>query len=90
MSDCVSIVEAKYRGEYRVWLRFSTGETGEVDLRELIHSHRAAESLRDPQAFAKFHLDSWPTLTWDCGFDISPESLYERTTHTRHAAQQAA
>jgi hypothetical protein len=26
--------------------------------------------------FARFYLDSWPTLAWECGFDISPESLY--------------
>jgi len=28
----------------------------------------------------EFFLDSWPTLAWECGFDISPESLYLRVT----------
>nr|VFJ97729.1 MAG: Protein of unknown function (DUF2442) [Candidatus Kentron sp. H]VFJ98554.1 MAG: Protein of unknown function (DUF2442) [Candidatus Kentron sp. H]VFK03298.1 MAG: Protein of unknown function (DUF2442) [Candidatus Kentron sp. H] len=39
-----------------------------------------AELLRDPIRFSQFHLDSWPTLAWDCGFDIAPESLYFRVT----------
>ena len=26
--------------------------------------------------FSNFYLDSWSTLAWKCGFDLSPESLY--------------
>ncbi|MBD3243359.1 MAG: DUF2442 domain-containing protein, partial [Chitinivibrionales bacterium] len=59
-------------------------------LRDLVFSQRAAELLRDPAEFAKFHLDSWPTLAWDCGFDIAPESLYERAIGKRHREQQTA
>ena len=33
--------------------------------------------------FKKFYLDEWPTLAWPCGFDLSPESLYERATGKR-------
>jgi hypothetical protein len=54
MNNTKAVSEAKYRGNYRIWLRFTDGES------------------------AQFHLDSWPTLAWDCGFDVSPESLYER------------
>jgi len=36
--------------------------------------------LRNPEAFSHFYLDSWPTLAWDCGFDVDPESLYFRAT----------
>jgi hypothetical protein len=39
-----------------------------------------AEPLQDPEAFSHFYLDSWPTLAWDCGFDVDPESLYFRAT----------
>jgi hypothetical protein len=80
MSECIKISEAKYVGDYRIFLRFNTGESGIVDLKDLIFAYPIAEPLRDPAHFADFHLDSWPTLAWDCGFDIAPESLYERAT----------
>jgi hypothetical protein len=33
-----------------------------------------------PDERNNFHLDSWPTLAWDCGFDVDPDSLYEWAT----------
>ena len=74
------ITEATYAGEYKVALRFDTEESGVVDLRDSIFKYEAAAPLRDPAAFARFRLDDWPTLVWDCGFDVSPETLYARAT----------
>jgi len=37
--------------------------------------------LKDTRVSAKFYLNSWPTLAWDCGFDIAPETLYESGVH---------
>jgi len=76
--DCVFIVEARYVRDYRVFLKFNTGESGEVDLQDLVYQYNVAEPLRNPESFSRFHLDSWPTLAWDCGFDVAPESLYCR------------
>lgn len=76
----IQIQEAKYVGNHSVWLCFSTGEEGIADLSDLIERHKAAAPLRDPAVFAAFKLDDWPTLVWDCGFDVSPEALYERAT----------
>ncbi len=78
--NSVFIVEAKYVADYRVFLRFNTGESGEANLKDLIFKYEAAKSLRDPEQFAQFFLDSWPTLAWECGFDVAPESLYYRLT----------
>lgn len=75
---CVYIKEAKYLGEFRVFLRFNDGKAGEVDLKDTVYKHAAASPLRKPQSFAQFHLDPWPTLAWDCGFDVAPETLYEK------------
>ncbi len=66
---CISIVEAKYVKDYQIFLKFNTGETGEVDFRDLVYKYPIAEPLRNPEAFSQFYLDSWPTLAWDCGFD---------------------
>jgi hypothetical protein len=78
--DCIAISEAKYLHDHCLWLKFSTGESGEVDLRDIVFRFPAASSLRDPAQFAKFHLDEWPTVAWECGFDLDPEYLYQLVT----------
>ena len=80
MAECISVQEARYLNDYRIWLRFNTGESGEVDLRTLIFKFPAAASLREKSEFAKFYLDEWPTLAWECGFDVDPEYLYTLAT----------
>jgi hypothetical protein len=78
--ECISISESRYIKDYQIFLKFNTGETGEVDLRDLVYNYPIAEPLRNLEAFSQFYLDSWPTLVWDCGFDVDPESLYFRAT----------
>jgi len=80
MTDCITIVEARYLDDYRIWLRFNSGESGEVDLRNLVFKFPVATPLREKREFAKFYLDEWPTLAWDCGFDVDPEYLYMLAT----------
>jgi hypothetical protein len=76
----IKIVDARYQSEYKILLRFNTEEEGVVDLADIVEKYAAAKPLRDPAVFADFYLDEWPTLAWPCGFDFSPESLYERAT----------
>jgi hypothetical protein len=73
----VNIQEAHYIDGYRIRLHFNTGEVGEVDLSDLLRRYPAAEPLLDQDVFRGFRLDDWPTLTWPCGFDVAPETLYE-------------
>jgi len=42
--------------------------------------------VRDPVAFARVRVQS-DTVTWDNGFDLAPEFLYERTHRAATAAQ---
>jgi len=78
--ECTYLLDAKYKGNYKIFLKFNTGESGVVNLEEIIHKYKAAEPIREKEEFSKFYLDSWPTLAWECGFDISPESLYVMAT----------
>jgi hypothetical protein len=78
MTEAVYLTKAVYRGDFVVYVEFNTGEAGEIDLQDIICKYRQAESLRNPDNFSRFQLDSWPTLAWECGFDIAPESLYRR------------
>jgi hypothetical protein len=56
--DMVYLVEARYIADYRIFLKFNTGETGEVDLKDLVHQYDIAAPLKDPDQFARFYLDS--------------------------------
>lgn len=76
--ECHYLEEAKYLRDYKVFVRFNNGRAGEVDLKDIVFKHDAAIPLRDTEAFSRFYFDSWPTLAWHCGFDVAPESLYEK------------
>ena len=76
----ITVKSARYVKEHLVDIAFSDGTSGIIDLRETVNRYDAASPLRDPAKFAAFRLDEWPTLTWPCGFDLSPEYLYELLT----------
>lgn len=79
----ITVKTAKYLDDYRLNLVFDSGESGDVDLQDLVFKYDAASPLRDTNYFKSFRLDEWATVVWDCGFDISPETLYERATGKR-------
>ena len=76
----ISVSEAVYVKDFIIKITFNDGESGEVDLKEIIHKYDVATPLRNPNEFSQFFLDSWPTLAWKCGFDIAPETLYFMAT----------
>ena len=76
----ISVKRAHYAGDYLIDIEFSDGVSGIIDLRDTVSRYEAAAEIRDPMKFADFHLDEWPTLTWQCGFDLAPEYLYELLT----------
>ena len=72
------IVEARYAGGYRVWLRFADGVEGEVDLEKELWGE-VFEPLRDRTTFGNFQLDEeLDTLVWPNGADFAPEFLYQQ------------
>jgi hypothetical protein len=71
----VQVLEARYQGGYRAWLRFDDGTRGEVDLFAEL-AGEVFEPLRDPGYFAMFIVDE--TLIWPNGADFAPEFLHER------------
>lgn len=88
--DCVYLLSASYAEGFEVSLKFNTGESGRVDLKDIVFRNEAAATLRDPKAFSEFYLDSWPTLAWECGFDIAPETLYERLLNRNRSESSPA
>jgi hypothetical protein len=76
----ICVKRAHHVGDYLIDIEFSDGVSGIIDLRDTVSRYEAAAEIRDPMKFADFHLDEWPTLIWQCGFDLAPEYLYELLT----------
>ena len=73
------LVEARYVRDYVIWLRWSDGSQGEVDLRDELDGP-IFEPLKDLSFFRSFTLSSeLDTLVWPNGADLAPEFLREHT-----------
>lgn len=69
------VSEVRLIGGYRLWLRFSDGLEGEVDLATELHGTMFAP-LRDVDRFADVRLDpEIGTIAWPNGADFAPEFL---------------
>jgi len=74
----IRIVEARYLSGYMIWLRFSDGLTGEVDLGAELEGE-VFEPLRDQAFFRSFVLHpELHTIVWPNGADLAPEFLHEQ------------
>ena len=70
--------EAKYQGDYRVWLRFAGGVEGVVDLGNELWGE-IFQPLKDMKLFAELEMDEeLGTIVWPNGADFSPEYLYQQ------------
>ena len=76
MSALPAVVEAQYRGDFKIWLAFNDGIRGTVDFADWL-TGPVFEPLRDPAYFARFFVEGG-TVTWPNGADIAPETLHER------------
>jgi hypothetical protein len=69
------ITDARYLNGFTVWLRFSDGKEGTVDLSEELVGPMF-EALRDRALFSQVRLHpELRTLVWPNGADIAPEFL---------------
>ena len=74
----IRLVEARVVTAFTVWLRFSDGTEGRLDLTDELCGP-VFEPLRDPQYFASLRVDpELDTITWPNGADFAPEFLYDR------------
>jgi len=72
----LKITDAKYVRDYVIWLRFSDGIEGEVDLKNELFGE-IFEPLKDKEFFKQFVLHpDWLTIAWPNRADFAPEFLY--------------
>lgn len=72
------IVEVKPLENYRLWLRFSDGVEGVVDLSELA-GKGVFSSWQDLNFFNAVYIDPEShTVTWQGGIDLCPDTLYAK------------
>ena len=74
----VCLVEARYVRDYVIWVRFSDGLVGEVDLRDELDGP-VFEPLRQLSMFQCVRLHpELHTISWPNGADFAPEFLHDR------------
>ncbi len=74
----VTVTSVRPLDGYRLWLRFSTGETKLFDATPLLVTE-AFQPLRDTARFRSVYVD-FGIPTWDNGaIDIAPEHLYRHS-----------
>lgn len=76
------VIDAKYKKNYIIHIRFSDGTEGNIDLRDELYGE-LFEPLKDKQVFKTFSIHpDFHTLCWPNGADIAPEYLYEKVKIT--------
>ena len=72
-------VEVKPLKNFRLWLRYDDGLSGEVDLSDLA-GRGVFKAWERPGFFQKVHLGPQKEISWNDEIDLCPDSLYLRLT----------
>ena len=72
------VIDAKYIKDYKLYLRFSDGSDGEVDLEQELEGE-IFEPLNDISYFKDFTVNQeLHAVVWPNGADFAPEFLYDK------------
>ena len=74
------VVEIRPLENYRLWLEFSDGTSGSVDLSGLV-GKGVFKIWEDENVFRAAFIDSRThTVAWEGGIDLCPDNLYAQVT----------
>jgi hypothetical protein len=86
----IEITSAEHVEGYKIWVRFNTGESGVVDLKNALWGPMF-EPLKDLNVFKRFDVSEvFHTLCWENGADFAPEFLYDTMVQQAHMADGTA
>jgi hypothetical protein len=73
----LEICDAKYSGDYKIYLVFNNGRAGVANLEKTILNDTRAifSKFRDKKRFAEFKVDHG-TIVWSDEFDLASEYLF--------------
>jgi len=72
-------LEVRALPDYRLWLRYADGVTGEVDLSHLVG--RGVFALwNDPRQFGQVHISPHGSIAWTDEVEMCPDALYLEIT----------
>jgi hypothetical protein len=74
------VVDAEYRGEFKIRVVFNDGVESTIDFSDWL-TGPVFEPLKDPNYFARFFIEGG-TVSWPNGADIAPETLHDRAKET--------
>ncbi|MDN5871867.1 MAG: DUF2442 domain-containing protein [Nitrococcus sp.] len=71
--------EVEARAGYRIWLRYSDGAAGEIDLSHLA-GHGVFKAWNERAFFVRVHLLEAGAIVWDEDVELCPDALYMQLT----------
>jgi hypothetical protein len=75
--DTPTATRVEARPGYRLYIEFSDGVAGEVELEERLFGP-VFEPLRDEELFRQVALDEFGAPCWPNGADLAPDALHRR------------
>lgn len=80
----VDVVEVKVLENYRLFLQFDDGTSGEIDISEIIPFNGVFKALEDQEYFSHVALNKdIGTICWENGADLSPAFLRQKVINTQ-------
>ena len=77
--DLLQPVAVAPREGYRIWLRYSDGVEGEVDLSDLAGKGVFA-AWNDRRFFERVYISEWRSIAWSHEIELCPDALYLEIT----------
>ena len=72
-------VEVKAQDDYRIWLRYSDGVSGEIDLSDLV-GRGVFRAWNDRAFFDKVYVSPHGSIAWSADIEICPDAQYIELT----------
>ena len=73
----LTAIHVEARPGYRLYVEFSDGVSGEIDLTERLFGP-VFEPLRNEDLFRQVRLDEFGAPCWPNGADLAPDALHEK------------
>ena len=77
--NMIAAVQVEPRDGYRIWIRYSDGASGEVDLSDMA-GRWVFEVWLDRTYFEGVHLSEHGSIAWSDDIELCPDALYMELT----------